>query len=191
MMPPALAAWRFAIACLYGNLLGVVYSFLRPLRPKRTALADGLFLLALLFAWLQLGFRICRGDLRFGYTAGLLIGIFFWELTLGKLLRPVFFGFWKGIARLLRWILYPIKKFFEKTGQFIKFIFASLKKWVTISWNNRRSVRRRTGGPHGTIQKPLVIHKTGIPKDIGTDEDRGVDGRLIVYGSASDAPWRH
>lgn len=191
MIPPGVAAWRFAIACLYGTALGVIYSFLRPLRPGRTALADGLFSLALLFVWLQLGFRICRGDLRFGYTAGLLIGILIWELTLGKLLRPVFFGFWAGIGCLLRWILYPLRKIFQKSRQFIKFIFASLKKWVTILWNNRRSVRRSTGGPHDKIQKFPVVRKARIPKGIDTDKDRGVGGSRIVYGSTSDASWRH
>lgn len=191
MTPPGLALWRFAVACFYGGLLGVVYSFLRPLRPKRTAFADSLFLLAFFFAWLQLGFQICQGDLRIGYTAGLLIGVFLWELTLGKLLRPVFFGFWTGLARILRWVLYPFQIFFQKMKQIGKILFASLKKWVTILWNNRRCMRRSTGGPHGAIQKPLGIHKTGIPKDLDTNKDRSVDGRRIVYGSASDAPWRH
>ncbi len=191
MTPPGLAAWRFAIACLYGIGLGVIYSFLRPLRPKRTALADGLFLLFLLFAWLQLGFRICRGDLRFGYTAGLLVGIFLWELTLGKLLKPVFFGFWQAVAVFLGWTLYPIQKIFKKILQFHKFLFASLKKWVTILWNNRRSMRRSTGGPHGKTQKTSVIRKTRISKGLDTDKDRGVDSSRIVYGSTSDASWRH
>ena len=191
MTPPVLAAWRFGFACLLGGVLGVVYSTLRPLRQKRTALADGLFLVLLLFVWLQLGFRICRGDLRLGYTAGLFLGILLWELTLGRLLRPIFFGLWDGIAGLLQWILWPIKKFFQKICQFSKFIFASLKKWVTILWNNCRSMRRSTGGPHGKIQKPPGIHKTGIPKDLDTDQDRRVDGCRIVYGSASDAPWRY
>ena len=191
MTPPDLAAWRFAIACLYGIGLGVIYSFLRPLRPKRTILADGLFLLSFLFAWLQLGFRICRGDLRFGYTAGLLVGIFLWELTFGKLLKPAFFSFWKAVTAVLGWILYPIRKIFKKILEFYKFLFASFKKWVTILWNNRRSVRHRTGGPHGKTQKTSVICKTGIPKGIDTDKDRRVDGSRIVYGSTSDASWHH
>jgi hypothetical protein len=191
MTPPALAAWRFAAACLYGTGLGVIYSFLRPLRPKRTALADGLFLLAFLFAWLELGFRICKGDLRIGYTAGLLTGIFIWELTLGKLMKPVFSGFWKGIASILEWILYPMKKFLQKIYKILKFIFASLKKWVTILWNNCRSMRHRTGGPHDKIQKVPVFHQTGLPKDLDADQDRRADSTRIVYGSASDAPWCH
>ena len=191
MTPPSLAAWRFAVACLYGAGLGVIYSLLRPLRPKRTTLADGLFLLALLVAWLELGFRVCRGDLRFGYTAGLLVGILFWELTLGKPLRPVFFGFWKGFAALLRCVLYPVKKFFQKICQFGKFLFASLKKWVTIIWNNCRSRRQRTGGPYDQNQKSTVVHQTGLQKDLDTDQNRRVGGSRIVYGGTFDAARRH
>lgn len=191
MTPPGLSAWRFATACLYGIGLGVIYSFLRPLRPKRTALADGIFLLAFFLVWLELGFRVCRGDLRFGYSAGLPIGIFLWEWTLGKLMRPVFFGFWRVIRILFGWILFPVKKFFQKNGHFFKFIFASLKKWVTIIWNNRRSMRHRTGGPHDKIQNVSVFHQTGLQKDLDTDQNRRVDGSRIVYGSTSDAPWRH
>ena len=47
MTPPALAAQRFGLACLLGGGLGLCYGFLRPLRPKRTALSDLLFLPAL------------------------------------------------------------------------------------------------------------------------------------------------
>ena len=43
MIPPELAAHRFAYACLTGAALGAVYGFLRPLRPRRTTLAAGLF----------------------------------------------------------------------------------------------------------------------------------------------------
>lgn len=191
MTAPALAFQRFAAACLLGLGLGVLYSFLRPLRPRRTALADGVFLAAVLFAWLQLGFRVCRGDLRLGYTAGLFVGLVLWELTVGKLLRPVFSGFWKGVVGILGLVTWPVKKFFEKIGQFIKFVFASLKKWGTIKWNNRRDMRRNTGGTHGSVQKSPGIHRSGISEKHGTDEDRSVGSRRIVYGSSADAPWRH
>ena len=64
MIPPSQAAWQFAIACLYGSALGLMYDFLRPLRPKRTALADTLFVLVLFYLWLRLSFAVCRGDPR-------------------------------------------------------------------------------------------------------------------------------
>ena len=81
MTPPALAAWRFGVACLYGIGLGGVYGFLRPVRPR--SFADALFVAAMFYAWLQLSFAICRGDIRLGYTAGLFVGMAAWELTLG------------------------------------------------------------------------------------------------------------
>ena len=189
MIAPALAAWRFAVACLYGLGLGTVYSFLRPVRPR--ALADAVFVAALFYGWVQLSFGICKGDIRIGYTAGLFVGIFLWELTAGKWLRPVFSGFWKGIGRCFRVLLYPGKKIFEKMRLFMKFVFASWKKWVTIKWNNRRYARRKTGGPHGKHQKTSRIRKTGIQKNSDTDKDRCVGGRCTVYGGTSGSPWRH
>ena len=83
MTAPEEAAGRFLWACLLGLPLGAAYDFLRPLRPKFTAAADGLFLLAVGWAWLYLGFGICRGDLRLGYSAGLLAGGLIWEGTAG------------------------------------------------------------------------------------------------------------
>ncbi len=189
MIPPALAAWRMGAAGLCGLLLGAVYSFLRPLRPR--ALADTLFVTALLYGTLVVSFAVCRGDPRFGDNAAMYGGLFLWLLTFGRWLRPVFAGFWKALGRFLRLILYPGKKFFEKMRQIIKNIFASLKKWVTIKWNNRRYTRRKTGGPHDADQKVFGIHQTGIQKNTDTDEDRSGGGHRIVYGSSFGAAGRH
>ena len=52
MTTPQAEALRFLTACLLGAGLGVVYGFLRPLRPKWTTLADSAFLLAAVLAWL-------------------------------------------------------------------------------------------------------------------------------------------
>ena len=65
MTAPGIAAERFGTACLIGAGLGLVYGFLRPLRPKFTALSDLVFLLALLWGWLYLAFGICRGNSGF------------------------------------------------------------------------------------------------------------------------------
>lgn len=113
MTAPALAADRFAAACLIGMALGLVYGFLRPLRPRLTALADFLFLLAAAAGWVFLSFRICQGDLRLGYTAGLLAGGFFWENTAGRVLRPVYRAFWRGIKRLLGLLFLPFQKILQ------------------------------------------------------------------------------
>ena len=189
MIPPALALWRVTAACIHGLVLGAVYSFLRPLRPR--ALADMLFVAALLYVSLIISFAICKGDPRFADHLGMYAGLTGWLLTFGKWLRPVFSGFWKGMGRFARGILYPGKKIFEKMRQIIKNIFASLEKWVTIKWNNRRHARRKTGGPNGKAQKIFGIHQTGIQKDAGTDEDRSGGDHRIVYGSPSGAARRH
>ena len=81
MTAPALAAGRFLAACGIGALLGLFYGFLRPLRPRLTHLCDLLFVIAAFFGWLYLGFGVCLGDLRLGYTAGLAAGGFLWEKT--------------------------------------------------------------------------------------------------------------
>ena len=62
MTGPGEAAFRFAAAWLIGCGLGIWYECLRPLRPRFTALADGLFLLGLLAGWLRLGFGIWTAD---------------------------------------------------------------------------------------------------------------------------------
>jgi hypothetical protein len=70
MTAPALAAHRFVCCCLLGAALGVYYEFLRPLRPRNTLAADALFLTGCVWVWLIMSFRVCRGDLRLGYSVG-------------------------------------------------------------------------------------------------------------------------
>ena len=55
MTAPALAARYFGIACVLGVELGMIYGFLRPLRPRFTVLADTVFVLAAFRMWLVLG----------------------------------------------------------------------------------------------------------------------------------------
>ena len=109
MIAPAEAFRRFVLACLLGVGLGLVYGFLRPARKKHRHLADLLFVLAAFWAWLQLSFGICGGDLRFGYTAGLAAGAVVWELTFGFALRPVFSYIWKILGKVLGFLVSPLK----------------------------------------------------------------------------------
>lgn len=120
MTGPALDGWRFLWACGIGLILGMYYGFLRPLRPRHTIVSDVLFLPALAYGWLYLGFAICRGDLRIGYCLGILLGIVAWELTVGKLLRPVFAGVWRGISRIYRGLGRIFRRFFEKIKKITK-----------------------------------------------------------------------
>ena len=146
MTAPEVAAGYFLRAFFLGCGLGVLYGFLRPLRPKWTALADGLFLLGAFWAWLTLSFGICGGDIRLVYTLGLGLGCLVFDRALGRLLKPVFGGFWNLTARILAFLLYPAKII----SKFAKIMFASLKKWVTIVWCNRPHSRKKLGGrPYG------------------------------------------
>ena len=146
MTEPAAAASLFLRSCLLGLPLGCWYDFLRPLRPRFTHLSDFVFMVGAVYLWLYQSFAICRGDIRWGYFSGFVLGAFVWELTAGMVLRPVFRWFWQILAQFWRIMLIPGKIFFQKT----KILFASGEKWVTIRWNNRRQKRRSPrGGTHG------------------------------------------
>ena len=71
MTAPLIAARHLGSALLLGAGLGLFYGFLRPLRQRRTWLADSVFLTVFFWVWLYLSFALCGGDLRLGYTAGL------------------------------------------------------------------------------------------------------------------------
>ena len=110
MTAPLLAAQRFYYAFLTGIVLGFVYGFLRPLRPRHTVLSDLLFLAAVFYGWLFLYFRLCQADIRMAYHAAMLLGGFAWELSIGKLLRPIFSAFWNLIRKIWGFLLLPFKK---------------------------------------------------------------------------------
>lgn len=163
MMLPEIVARRFWAACMLGCGLGLLYGFLRPLRPRLTHLTDGVFVIAAGWSWLVLSFGICHGDLRLGYSAGLAIGAFFWELTVGKLLRPVFWGFWRLVGKILVTPWRLLRKIFQKTGVFVKKLFAFGKKSGTIKWKNHRHNRRKTGGnAHGTAHEYAQSDPAGL-----------------------------
>lgn len=110
-MPPAEAAAQLAAGLALGAGLGVLYGFFRPLRPRFTTLADGLFLLAAALCWARLNFGICRGSIRLGCNGALLLGEFFTDWVLGPLLRPLFSAFWGLIGKIVRIVVFPVKKF--------------------------------------------------------------------------------
>jgi len=151
MTAPALAAARFAAAFLLGAALGPVYDFLRPLRPRLTALADLLFLMPATGAWLYLNFAVCRGDIRLGYVLGIPLGLILWEKTLSFLFRPIFSIFWLPGKKILQ--------FFRKIS---KKLFASAKKWVTIYWTKNEHQTKEGGRKHAahftqTQADPLCV----------------------------------
>lgn len=177
MMPPAVMAARFLKGLALGAGLGVCYDFLRPLRPRRTGLADTLFLLAAMAVVVGFSFGICAGDLRLGTAGALALGGMGWCLGPGGLLGPVFSGFWKIIRRIRGILLFPLKKFLN----FEKNVLASWKKWVTIKWNYRRQIRQNPGGvSHDTKQSFSVCDPAQQPHH----KDRSRTGYRIIYGGA-------
>ena len=118
MTVPVIAARRFAAGIVLGMILGIWHGFLRPVRQRSAVAGDLLFLPGLGWAWIYLMFGICRGDLRVGAFGALLAGCMIWEATAGKLLQPVFEGFWKGIMRVSDILRYPSKKIFGKNENF-------------------------------------------------------------------------
>ena len=110
MIPTATVLAFFAWAYVFGLELGLCYGFLRPLRPRHTGAADLLFLLALYRKAAVLMFGVCGGDLRPACLVVLFLGIWSFDRTAGRLLRPLFAGFWKMAGRLWRLGARPLKK---------------------------------------------------------------------------------
>ena len=121
MTAPAVAARALVASLATGAALGAIYGFLRPLRPRLTAVADLVFIVTALWSWLYLTFGICSGDSRPGCILAILAGMIIWEATGGRLLRPVFALFWRGIG----WPLGKIGNFFQK---FYNYMLAIRKK---------------------------------------------------------------
>ena len=123
MTAPVQAAARFLWGLAMGGGLGLLYGFLRPLRPRWTALTDFVTVAAALWAWIWLSFGICRGDIRLGATAALGLGALAWELTAGRLLRPLFSLFWKLLGRVESIILTPLQKIYIYLMVYVIFSF--------------------------------------------------------------------
>ena len=123
MTTPALSLLRFWQGLLTGAVLGGCYGFLRPLRPKYTTLADSIFVLAALYGWIFLQFRLCGGDIRMACSIAMGIGFLLWDHTAGRLLRPAFTAFWTILGKIRSLFLYP----FKKTLKMTKILFASVK----------------------------------------------------------------
>jgi hypothetical protein len=115
MTDPAIAIRALLAALGMGAGLGIFYGFLRPLRPRLTALADFVFVAAALWAWLIHTFAICGGDSRPVCVLAMAAGGIGWERTLGRLLRPVFALFWRGIG----WPLEKIGILFQKIYKYL------------------------------------------------------------------------
>ena len=118
MNPPRIAAARFLSAVALGIPLGIWYSFLRPLRPKHTALSDLLFLPGTLWAWVFLTFGICRGDIRLAYRGAGARGLGLGKngrADAAKVFLPILGSNWAD----LEFSLYARKKIFTNYKNFV------------------------------------------------------------------------
>ena len=131
MIPPEEALGQLWGGLVLGVEMGAAWGFLRPL--KRKALADGIFVLALAAGLCRLAFGRCGGDLRPACLGAAALGFFLEEWGLGRLLAPLFYGFWSILSKIRRGVLTFWKKFFKSA----KNVFASAGKWVTIGRKNR------------------------------------------------------
>lgn len=115
-MNPAESIVYLGWALGIGAVLGLCYGFLRPVRPRW--LGDAVFVGCAFYGFLYLGFAVCRGDIRFGYTVGLFLAAVALDQTLGKVLRKPFYEFWRIIS----------ENFWKKPRKSIKNLLAKRKK---------------------------------------------------------------
>jgi hypothetical protein len=174
MNRPAQEAYWLLIFMASGCGLGLFYGFLRPLRRRYSWPADLLFVAAAGAVWVYLGFGLCGGDLRIGCLAGLFLGIFLFDRWPGRLLRPVFSGFWEGIGGFFSFVGRPVIKLLKKIVKFTKNLFATVKKWSTIRWNYPDHFLKRKGGSHdGKAEKHSQPHPHRSQKKQQTDRSGG------------------
>ena len=127
-MTPQVAAGRFLWGVVLGLGLGLWYGFLRPLGRHRRTLSDCLFLFVLFPVWVYFCFAVCDGDFRLGYWVSFLLGGILWDRTAGRLLAPIWQGFWGIIGSIMGFFA----KFFKKFTGFLKKPFAYIKKSCTM-----------------------------------------------------------
>ncbi len=158
MMTPQIVFRRFLTGLVLGCALGVIYGFLRPARKKKTLWADLVFGGFALWIYAHYGFGVCRGDLRMGYLVAPILGAFAWDRSVGRWLLPIFGELWQFLALLCR----PIRKFFAKGKDFVKFLLARWKKWVTIKWRKHRNRTVQEGENNGHNEKSVQPYSRSI-----------------------------
>ena len=174
---PSIVAQRFLIACLLGCALGIYYEFLRPLRKKWTNLSDIAFVAGAFWVWLYLGFGVCEGDLRFGFSVALLGSSILFVVTIGSLLKPLFSIFWRMIGHILGVFAYPIKQFYKNIRFFSKFLFARVKKWGTM-----KKRRKERGERLGKEEKKV---RSAFSAQFSASQMRATGDHRAVFGNDS------
>lgn len=148
MRPPFSPPGQLWAALVLGGILGIFHEFLRPLRVRRNWPADLLFTAGMLWAWVLLAFPVCGTQVKPLHLALFGAGALGSASLAGPGLQPVFRGFWQGIRAGIRFFLIPGEKFLKIIMNFSKFLYAILKKSVTIVKYTRNSDQKRTGGAY-------------------------------------------
>lgn len=137
------SAAGLAAAWLVGLALGLLDAFLEPFRKHHAALADLLLLPAAFRGWLEISFRVCRGDIRMSYTLGILLGLTAGKWVFGWLLGGLFRGIWTLLGRIFGTLRAMRKKIFKKVGEIRKKSICIREK---IGYNSRRKTSGTTAG---------------------------------------------
>ena len=118
-MSPEVAATRLGWSLGLGILCGIAYDFLDTPGRRFRKTCDGIFVLFFFRCWLELSFRICRGDIRLGCYLGMLAGVFLWQWRFGATGKGLFRRFWKMLAAIGAFLLFPVKKIFGICKNFV------------------------------------------------------------------------
>lgn len=86
MKTPEYESICFLYAVLTGMLIGISYDIILPLRKKHTNISDAVFVFASIVLWLWYNFKICRGDIRLSYHAGVVPGFMIWRMSFSRYL---------------------------------------------------------------------------------------------------------
>ena len=180
-MAPAVAeqARWFLWALALGAGLGLAYDCLRELRrqcPQTTVPADLAFLALAVFTLAYLGLALCHGQLQLFQLVGLAAGASGYGLSLSRLCRRAFRWFWKAVGTVLEMIGRPIWALAKKVKKFLKFLFSTGRKWVTIFGNRRR---KNVRGAHSGGRRHEATRE--IPQILLADEGSGSAGGGVRY----------
>lgn len=117
----------FWLSCLCGPVIGLVFDCFRAIRAifphsrLLVAVEDCLFLCLYAVFLLCFSLTMARGELRWFYIAGNLLGFFVYYFTVGRVILGILRGIFTPIRRFFALICEKLRRFFvrlaKKTGE--------------------------------------------------------------------------
>lgn len=144
-LPLAFQGSQFLLAALLGAVYGLIYDLFRGLRRTAhglTHILDLLICLLILCGNLLFALYIGQGEYRIFMAVASGLGAILYFSTLGRLLLPVFRGFWKLLFLPFRKIWDFLYKFFKKQQIFKKNLFSFHQKSVKIKRQHRKKPKK-------------------------------------------------